>query len=788
LTRSGSRLLHGTAYDYLRNGVFDARDWFTQFNETTDERNIGFHQQDFGATLGGPFAVPHFYQGQDKTFFFGSYEALHVTNPSAPLVQYVPGVSTRTDVPDALKAIVNAFPTPATGSLSDPGLSPFVYGVLFLPSHVGAGSIRLDHTFRPGATVFGRYSNTRSDSQTQDLSSISTSRLDSQTVTVGATVAFSPRISNDFRLGYAHSAGSLRAAVDRQFFNQPTNLNQDFGIPGNLGSGGAEIYIRIPGVGESAIHTDVTDNALDHWSVRDTLLFQPGHHLFRAGIDERRIHTSIRPAAISVFAAYVSRDALLQNRASDLVLTKRGPADPLINEFAAFVQDDWKLSTRVNLSAGVRWEVNPSPGEAHGKLAYAVRGDIQDPRSLEVAPRGSPLWKTNWFNIAPRVGIAWQVKNTPARELILRSGVGLYFDNADQAAAGAYSAFGFSSSVQLPGSSLPVKTSQFEFQSGLQAPSSTSAAYLFSSHLQAPYFVHWNLSLERALGTNQAFTVSYVGAAGRRLLLPQRTDVGQQNHDFSEIYYFPSGITSSYQSGQVRFQRSISSGLQVLLSYAWSHALDYGSTSPSYRLTHGNSDTDVRHSMQAAASWDIPQFSCGPVRKGLCKGWGLDGRLLTRSSYPITLLGNLMFDPVTGEPYYSGVDQVARRPTYLRGSQYPGGRVINAGPALNSPAFVLPGVGSSGSAPRNDLRGFSATQLNIALRKEIPIAHRLDLQFRAETFNLLNHPDLGYIDAHITDALSGQSTLMLNQSFGSNGSLYQQGGPRSIQFSLKLQF
>ena len=113
---------------------------------------------------------------------------------------------------------------------------------------------------------------------------------------------------------------------------------------------------------------------------------------------------------------------------------------------------------------------------------------------------------------------------------------------------------------------------------------------------------------------------------------------------------------------------------------------------------------------------------------------------------------------------------------------------MNGGPYVVDPALMLPVGTSAGNAPRNMLRGYGAEQINVAVHREIAVGDHMKLQVRADVFNLFNHPDLGYIDPVLTDAFFGQSTLMLNQSFGSTGSLYEPGGPRSIQLSLRLLF
>jgi hypothetical protein len=784
LTKAGTKDLHGSIYVYARNGYFDARDWYTGYYSTFDDRNGSFSQQDFGGTLGGPIRIPRSRRGKEKTFFFGSYEGLRVSNPTAPFVQYAPDQATLLNAPLALRSILQSFPgQTAPPSTSYPGLSPSFYGVIFQPSRIEAGSLRLDHTFNSRLSMFARYSNAASRTQ-MDQSPLSWSNsLDTQTLTLGGTLQISPRMLNDLRLGFARTDGSSRNAADIG-----SSFCRYFGVESTTGGAACQMYIRIAGIGEAATQVDAAEDALHQWNLRNTTVFQLGRHLLRIGIDERRLRTLIRPPALSVTASYLSQETILQNQASNLVISRRLAADPLINEFAAFAQDEWQLSPSLNISAGLRWELNPAPGEAHGRLPYVVRGSIQAPATLTLAPRGTSLWDTNWRDFAPRLGVAWKADRSADHELLLRAGAGIYFDNANRAAAGSYTAFGFSTSNEPSNPALPLPSSAFDLADSLSMPTSHGTVYIFPSHLTAPYFLQWNTSLEKAFGRNQSATISWVGAEGRHLLLPQRADVSNSNPDFSAVYYFPSGLRASYESLQMRFQRTISRGLQALASYTWSHTLDYGSTAPAYPLTYGNSDLDVRHNLQLALSWDTSRSSDSPKRKDFYARWGFDARFFARTAFPVTLLGNLEFDSVTGERYYSGVNRMPGRVEYLYGSQYPGGRAINGGPDMASPAFQLPAAGQMGNVVRNQLRGFGASQFNIAVRKDIPLHDMVNFQFRAETFNLFNHPDLGYIDPHITDQFSGKATLMLNQSFGSNGSLYQQGGPRSLQFMVRLRF
>jgi TonB dependent receptor len=528
--------------------------------------------------------------------------------------------------------------------------------------------------------------------------------------------------------------------------------------------------------------------SLNQWNLRNTLSLQAANHLFKFGIDQRHIASTINPAALSVQADFFSRESMLNGVASDLVITKSEPASPTLNQFSAFAQDEWRASRSLTLSLGLRWEVNPSPKGADGMDAYTAIGDVVSPATLSLAPRGTPLWQTGWFNFAPRFGAAWMISSQPDRELILRAGAGTFFDTGNRPALQAFTAAGFSKTKYLNNAPLPVTEPQLDFSAAPASPFASSTVFVFPAHLQLPYSLQWDIALEKAFGRNQAFTVSYVGAHGSRLLQEQRTNVRLLNPNFGDISFFPTGVTSNYQSLQTKYQRSISHGIQALASYTWAHALDYGSTDPKYPLTYGNSDLDVRHNLEAALSWDMPKSTKNILLKYALGNWGMDGRLIARTAYPVSLLGNLFSDPITGARYYNGVDLIPNRPRYLYGSEYPGGRMINGGPNAINSAFVLPDGDAPGNAPRNLVRGFNAVQINAAIRREMPIYDRLKIQLRAETFNVLNHPNFGYIDPSLSDNLFGRSTKMLNQSFGPTGSLYQQGGPRSIQFSFKAIF
>jgi hypothetical protein len=160
--------------------------------------------------------------------------------------------------------------------------------------------------------------------------------------------------------------------------------------------------------------------------------------------------------------------------------------------------------------------------------------------------------------------------------------------------------------------------------------------------------------------------------------------------------------------------------------------------------------------------------------------WSLDTRFAARTAFPVILDGNQITLP-DGQSAYQGLDLVPGVPIYLHVRGVPANR------QLNPAAFALPASNAYGDAPRNFARGFGMNQIDMAVRRTFPIFDRLHLQFRAEAFNLFNHPNFGYIYPFYGGAQFGQATMTLNENLNLSP-LYQQGGPRSMQLALKLQF
>ncbi len=806
LTRQGTNQIRATAYAYLRNGYFDATDWFGGYNEVPNY--LYYYQQDIGGSLGMPLIFGRQKPTQARTQFFGSYEEMHVQQRTAPLVLYIPNNQWLLEAPAAVQNAFLAFfgssipPAPCTGPSctgpSGPGLTEYLGVVPSPPSFLRSMDFRIDHTFGAHLSGFVRFGDTPSGSQSSFVLTNSNVRESNQSLTVGLDHQLSSHAGNELRLGWARTGSRSESSLALQYpFDSypppagavPVDLPAALGSPGAPKQTRSELYIRIAGIGDTSAWTDNATNALRQIELRDTFSLQRGSHLLRFGIDTRDLHSAVQPLPYTIRADYLSLNSILTNAADFLITRRNEPAYPVFQQFAAFLQDQWHAARNLDVSAGLRWDVSPSPSSSDGRDAFRVNGDPEAPATLSVSPRGTPLWKTDWLTAGPRIGVAWQPGHESGdeagRELILRGGLGIVFDTPNRAAAPAFTALGFASTSVLQNASIPTTAAA---PLAPDSPSQESLGYIFPERLQNPYSLQWNVSLERAAGEHESVVASYVGASGHDLLLPQRHQVASPATPLQEVVNFPSGFSSRFDSFQLAYRGNYHSHLAWMTSYVWAHALDFGSINPWAAPTRGNADTDLRHNLQAATVWTLPAIgSRGFVHNSL-SGWGIDSRYFLRSSYPVTVLGNLFHDPVTGEQFYSGADLIPGRPLYLLNSSLPGGRILNGGPAVADGAFQLPAANSEGNAPRNMARGFGAQQLSLSLRREIHLYDRLNLQLRLDVFNVANRPDFGYIDPTLSDQLFGQPTLSLNQSYGQSGSLYQPGGPRSLQFMFRVRW
>lgn len=786
-TKSGTNQWHGTAYDYLRNGVFDADDWF---NNYLNVKQPALRQNDFGGTFGGPVDIPGLYSGKDKTFFFLSYEGLRLVQPQAATINYVPDTTLRANTPAPLQQVLNAFPMPNGQDVGN-GIAEFNSN-WSNPSSINSGSVRLDHVVSGRLRLFFRFSDTSSSTAIRGNGDFATPTEDnsseyaSRTYTVGATSAFTSRLSNEFRLNYSTNRVISDQVIDSFGGSTPVDLAQLSGLSSNAGIAADFIYdgyeLGISQVPQAALQRQ--------WNLVDTVGLSSGRHQFKFGVDYRRLTPIATPLNPSIEYLYLSESSVETNVADFAVPESFAPAYPLYTNFSVFAHDDWRLTPRLNLSLGVRWEVNPAPGVTQGIKPYTVEGS--GPSTYTLALEATNLWRTTWRNVAPRLGVNYVLRDDPGFATVIRGGAGIFFDTGQQLGSlgfegPGYSAESFFTSSPFP---LPVAEATPTITNPPTAP--YGIVYGFPSNLQLPYTVQWNASVAQALGKSQALTVSYVGAHAARLLEEKQVDgatVGNPN--FTTLVFTQNGLTSDYSSLQLQVRRRLNQGLTALVSYTLSHCIDYGSQNYFFAYQRGDCDFDIRNSVSGGFSYDVPNVARkGPLNIVLSH-WGLDDRFTARTAFPVTLQGTAVIDPATGQYYYAGLNSVSGQPVYIYGAQcaaaYNNGLPCPGGRAVNPNAFSAPASGL-GDAPRNFVRGFGAWQMDLAVRRDFAIHERLRLQLRAEAFNLFNHPNFGYINSNFGQSTFGQSTGTLASSLGILSPLYQMGGPRSMQFALKLIF
>ena len=770
LTRSGTNQLHGALFDFFRNDVLDANDWFANAERLPKP---ALRQNNFGGVIGGPVR-------KDRTFFFGSYEGLRLRQPQVQSTD-VPTLSARERAGRSTKKYLDSFPLPnrPPGRLD---LAPFVASYTDSSSH-DASSLRVDHLFGTRVSVFGRYNHAPSNAVARllSLNNPTTTVANTDTLTVGATWMIGPRLTNELRFNQSYTTGESFSRLDdfggakplapEDFFPASVDASNSFG--GLTFSGGINTGWYL---GKNVANTQRQWNVVNHFSLAQ------GAHYWKFGVDGRQLATRNNPRAYDQFFSFVGTAGAIFGQTAQTALGAQEDITVRVRNWSFFAQDTWKVRPRLTVSYGLRWEVNPAPSGSKPLYTYLTP---EDKREIGPAPVGTPLYRTDWRGFGPRAGVVWQVSPREGREMTLRAGWGMFYDLGagiiGQAAAGfPY----FRQRIFLQGTSfpLPVELAQPpEFS--LTPP--IAALYGASRDLRLPVTYQWNVTVERALGRSRVASVGYVGAAGRKLLRQEYWV--NPNDDITYAYLLRNRAFSDFHSLQAQVQQRLTRGAQALVSYTWGKSLDTNSNDSASNLIalqidpkrdRGPSDFDIRHTLSGAWSWELP---------GLLRGFGLDGVVSMRTATPVdvTFYRDLGFGIYNFRP-----DVVAGVPLMVADANVAGGR------RFNYDAFEIPQEfpGRQGQLGRNVLRGFGLAQLNLTARREFRVWESMRLQVRAEMFNALNRPAFADPAGSLFSPQFGYSTRMLGRSLGHGGvngglnPLYQIGGPRSVQLAMRLVF
>jgi len=809
VSKSASNQFHGSLFEYLRNDVLDANNWFGNRDNIPKPKE---RQNDFGGVLGGPM-------WKDHTFFFFSYEGLRLRQPLTATT-LVPSNAARSLLPASVGPFVNLFPVSSGPDLGN-GTAQFVAGYSN-PGTVNAYGLRIDHTINSKTVLFARYTNTPSSENQRNLYGAASMVLDQtqrlQTITAGLNQLLTPHISNELRVNYSHARAGSIGNIDNFGGATPqsaASLMQTMNFTSGFTPANAQFALAVASLGATLIDGKNSTNFQRQANLVDTAALEIRSHHLKFGIDYRWLAPLSGPrnyAQTTIFSGVLGGVGTMQSGAGQAVsVNALETSVVLVKNFSFFAQDAWAASRRLKLTYGVRWDINPAfKSEDSNRPFYTVTG-YEHPATMTLAPKGTPMYSTTWGNFAPRLGVAYTVSDRSGWETVVRGGFGEFFDIGDAYLEGiAGVGWPFTSTVSYSNVAVPLTAAQ-----AIPAPISTdypvnSSLYVSIPNLKLPRTWQYNIALEQSLGRDQNLGFTYVGALGRDMIYNYTIFAASQN--------FPSAVsvatnkgTSNYPALQVKFQRRFLHGLQSLAQYTWSHSLDTGSLSyqgnpptvaGSARADYGDADFDIRHAFSGALVYEVPSPKAGWAR-ALFGRWALNDFLIARTAPPVTPTAATVFD--SSYNFTPRPDLVPGVPLYLYGPGYPGGKILNNSPltaaqiasagcvgTVAKGAFCTPPTGTQGNMARNSVRGYGAWQNDFSIRRQFSIRESARLLFIAEFFNILNHPNFGQPTTSLSSALFGQPTstlaTALQSQFSGFSPLYQIGGARSIQFALKFNF
>lgn len=793
VTRSGTNALHGSAFNYFRNDKLDANSWFGNYNRID---RPALRQNDFGFTAGGPVFVPKVVDGRNRTFFFVSYEGLRLIQPVILSGARVPSLAARENATGVVKRLLEAYPLPVAAPLADAPLeTPYTAG-FSNPSSLNATSVRLDHMINSRLTLFGRFNHAPSESKERARYAAASfvARLpnETQTLTLGSTMVLTPLFNNDVRFNYSRSLAGQIYAQDT--FGGAKLLSNDLLFPSFANPDRSLYYLTIGGSDENTISPGTfSRNIQRQFNFVDTASWNRGAHAVKFGVDYRRLAPTIGGREYGKTLTVPTITQLATGIVPSGTVTQiPGFLEPRYDNFSAFAQDAWKLTPRLTLTYGLRWELNPAPSNTP---ARTVTG-IEDPSAAVLAPEGTKFYRANRKNFAPRIGVAYQP--FAGKGTVIRAGFGSFYDLG-------YTLLGTALSPTL----FPFARSRTVSNTAIQDPVFFAEVpplnlnppyprlFAYYRDFQSPRTYQYSFAIEQPFGAVNSLSLSYVGAAGRKLgrvesLLP----AVMRNPNFTRIDAVSSQAYSDYNSLQAQFKRRMARGLQALLSYTWSKSLDTSSDEsnsnflpPATRYQtstdRGPSSFDIRHGFNGSASYEIPSPSSNRAAKAIFGGFALDSIVRMRTAAPVLV--------VTGRDSLGlGITSVSRpdlvpgQPLYLYGEGYPGGWIFNRN-AFD--AATPQAQGRQGTLGRNVMRGFGLKQVDLSARRRFRLGETVSLDFRADAFNLFNTPNFGNPNGVLTSANFGRSTAILSTGVtGGQNPQFQIGGPRSLQLGLRLQF
>jgi Carboxypeptidase regulatory-like domain/TonB dependent receptor len=783
VTRAGDNQWHGSVFEFVRNSAFDAKNFF----DPADQKIPHFARNQFGGVFSGPIA-------RNRTFFLASYEGLRqrlgVTNRA-----FVPNAAARNgDIPKlakitvdpAVPAYLNLIPLPNGRDFGD-GTGQYISSASNLDDEYFIAG-RVDHRFSDMTSIFGRYTFNNAAVQIPDNLQLFTSGTASrnQYATVQLTRIFNERLLNNVRFSYNRSTNrttpeALRSIDPALSFFPGQPLGQ-ISVTGLFSLGPSRF-------GPSF-------NELNLFQLGDDLSWVAGRHSLKIGFDHREIYLpTSRPQSPYGFYQFNSLANFLRAAPASVELAL--PGSEAVRRWrqsmtAAYIQDDFRLSRRLTLNAGLRYERTSVPREVDG-----LEANVRNPLIDTTTTVGQLYRNPSNLNFAPRLGLAWDPLGDGKTSV--RASFGVFFDplwtdfyaNAANRMPPFYT-LGSVGNPVFPNAS--AVTSSPNFVLGRQDTLIYDPAN--------PYSLHTNLSLQREVMKGGTLTVAFVRQRGLhevrlvdqnqaipiiqpdgRKFFPANSVV--RNLNFSGIRHKTTDGQSSYNGLQTAFEYRRGKYLSFHTSYTWSKAIDDGSIvttqggdndlpqDPDSRgAERGLSNYDLRHYFVSYVTTELPRFG-GP--EWLTAGWQFNAISTLASGNPFSVV--VGFDRARAR-FQAGASP--QRPDLVAGHSI---NPILGGPNryFDPAAFALPEAGYYGNLGRNTLIGPGLTALDLAINKTFRLRERLNLQFRTEVFNSLNHPNFSIPNQRTVFSSTG--------AIGSAGSITTtRTSSRQLQFGLKLTF
>ncbi|MBI4909195.1 MAG: TonB-dependent receptor [Acidobacteria bacterium] len=792
--KSGTNDLHGNVFEFLRNSEMDAKPYF----QTTGPKPL-FIQNQFGATLGGRVV-------KDRTFFFGSWQSSREVN-AAPQIGSVPTASMRqgifpgrvTDptngktpfpnntIPASRWDPVSAKLLPLYPSENIQGPSAGVRNFTYNPKErlkADGYNLRIDHRLGSRDSMFGRISQGWNDNRLpttlpEPANQSGVTELTARQIMFSETHTVSSNKVNEFRIGFVYTGEDQDILTERLFeqygIKGTVEAPRIKGLPQFTINGLSTLGTAGPGVAPIAA-TGSGNFPLEKsgkvWQLMDNFSWVKSRHTVKFGIDFSRVTmfayatNSARPNFNfnSTYTGVGLGDFLL-GFINTTAISQQQLDTLRQNIYNGYVQDDWKVSTKLTLNFGLRYEL-PTPFWEHldrmsnfvlesGPCHYQIIL-VSDKERCGV---GRSLTNTDRNNFAPRVGLAYQI----ARKTVLRSGFGVFYGRDENygVAGRLTNNTPFVSAASFAGDQ---NNPAFLLKDGFPANALSRASgslnvINFPFNFMTPYVQQWNFNVQQDLGHSLIAQVSYTGSGAHKLYslwnynqaFPGTGNVNARRpiQGYATINSYNPFVNSSYHALLGKLERRYSNGISLLTSYTYGHSIDGGGnpndqSDPALqdarnpRGNKGSSNFDVRHRFVVSGLYQLPFGKSNSPLSQFTRNWQISGIISAQTGNPFTVTSNT--DP-TGTA-------ITARPDRLRDGTLPSDQ---RSPThwFDNTAFATPTCTCFGNSGRQILRAPGFQNVDIGVSRDFVFHERYRVHFRGEAFNLFNHPNFGLPNASI---------------------------------------